>query len=74
VLKHLSLQQTGKRGGEGDSTCFLTGDAVLDASVCFEDQADGMAKLLVLGLLVVVAVLTYAGTYGLTASPRNNRL
>jgi hypothetical protein len=42
--------------------------------VSFEVHAGDMAKLLVLWMLVVAAVLTCAGTYGFTACPRDDRL
>ena len=47
---------------------------MLDATVCFEVHAGDMTKLLVLWLLVLAAVLTYAGTYGFIACPRDDRL
>ena len=47
---------------------------MLDVTVCFEVHSDDMTKLLVLWLLVVSAVLIYAGTYGFTACPRDDRL
>jgi hypothetical protein len=47
---------------------------VLDATVCFEVHAGDMAKLLVLWLLVLAAVLIHAGTYGFTACSREDRL
>ena len=40
---------------------------MLDATVCFENHAGDMTKLLVLWLLVLAAVLIHAGTYGFTA-------
>ena len=45
---------------------------MLDATVCFENHAGDMTKLLVLWLLVLAAVLIHAGTYGFTACPREN--
>jgi hypothetical protein len=42
--------------------------------VCFEFHAGDMTKLLVLGLLVLAAVLTYAGTYEFTACQKDGRL
>jgi hypothetical protein len=47
---------------------------VLDATVCFEVHAGEMSKLLVLLLLVLAVVLIHAGTYGVTASPREDRV